>query len=247
MRFSAEFSVRPFFRDHTDLTLETAMDWSGDANLHVRRLASEGSRPRLPWGILLETFVRDPSPLIPLLTRLRDDPEDFVRRSVANNLNDIAKDHPDLVADLAADWLEGAGAARRKLVRHACRTLIKDGHAGALAAFGYAPPKLRDIRLKVPSKVRLGGVLDIVFEATSETGQQLHVDYILHFMRANGRLSPKVFKWTDVMAKPGEKLRLTKAHPYRIVTTRKDYPGQQKLSVQINGQVVAEAGFELVV
>ncbi len=245
MRFSSEFAVRPFFRDHPELTMETAMRWARDENVHVRRLASEGSRPLLPWGIKLQGFVKDPSPLIPLLTGLRDDPEEYVRRSVANNLNDIAKHQPDLVADLAKDWLVDAGKDRARLVKHACRTLIKQGHAGALEAFGFPPPSLDAVSLSAPDVVGLGDVMPIEFGFTSKTDQRLLVDYVLHFMRANGKLSPKVFKWTEISAKKGEVVTLSKSHAYKAVTTRKDYAGAQKLGVQVNGQTVAELPFEL--
>lgn len=243
-RFSAEFSVRPFFRDHPDLTLKTAMTWADDANVHVRRLASEGARPLLPWGIKLQHFVEDPRPLIPLLTKLRDDPEDYVRKSVANNLNDIAKYHPDPVADLAKDWLKDADRNRQRLVKHACRTLIKQGHPGALEAFGFPPPRLEDITLDIPEKVSLGQEMAISLTFTAQAEQKLLIDYVLHFMRANGKLSPKVFKWTELSATPGERVTLNKSHSYKPVTTRKDYPGQQVLSVQINGQEMARAAFE---
>lgn len=243
-RFSAEFSVRPFFRDHLELTLETAMNWAEDENVHVRRLASEGARPVLPWGIKLQTFVEDPEPLIPLLTKLRDDPEEYVRKSVANNLNDISKTHPDLVTDLAKDWLKDANTARKRLAKRACRGLIKQGHTRALDAFGFSPPDLRGVSLQIPSKVTLGETLEIVLSFTAKSDQALLIDYVLHFMRANGNLSPKVFKWTEVTAVADEKMRLKKSHAYKPVTTRKDYPGAQILSVQINGEEIARQFFD---
>lgn len=243
-RFSAEFAVRPFFRDHTALALETASDWASDNNVHVRRLASEGARPRLPWGIRLDTFVEDPTPLLPLLTKLRDDPAEYVRRSVSNNLNDIAKDHADLVAGLAKDWLRDADKDRRRLVKHACRTLIKQGHPGALASFGFPAARLADVSLEIPGSVKLGDAIPITFSAKAETDQNLLIDYVIHFMRANGSLSPKVFKWTETKVRQGEELHLEKVHNYKPVTTRKDYEGQQILAVQINGQEVARAIFD---
>ncbi len=245
MRFSAEFAVRPFFRDHPDLTLKTARRWAEDDNAHVRRLVSEGARPLLPWGIKLHRFVEDPTPLLPILTVLRDDPSEYVRRSVANNLNDISKDHPDLIAQIASDWLDGASKARVKLVKHACRGLIKQGHAGVLEAFGFPPPDLSDIVLHCPEVVQLGDQMPIALRFQAKRDQRLLIDYVLHFMRANGSLSPKVFKWTERNVRAGEAVVLEKSHPYKVVTTRKDYPGAQKVSVQINGQTVAEAGFLL--
>ncbi len=245
MRFSSEFAVRPFFRDHPDLTMKTALRWARDENLHVRRLASEGSRPLLPWGIKLHGFVDDPSPLIPLLTLLRDDRSEYVRRSVANNLNDISKNQPDLVAGLAQDWLKDASVERTKLVKHACRGLIKQGHAGALEAFGFPPPDLKDVSLSCPDVVTLGQKMPISLKFTARKEQKLLIDYVLHFMRANGKLSPKVFKWTEKTAMAGDIVTLEKAHPYKVVTTRKDYEGMQKLGIQINGETVAEVPFAL--
>ncbi len=243
-RFSAEFSVRPFFREHTELALATAMTWADDENVHVRRLASEGARPLLPWGIKLQSFVKDPAPLVPLLTKLRDDSAEYVRRSVANNLNDIAKNQPDLVAEIAKDWLREADTNRRRLVKHACRSLIKKGHSGALDAFGYSPPKLSNVVLSSPSKLRLGDDLTIDISFTAQTDQKLLIDYAIHFMRANGSLSPKVFKWTEIKVAAGEQIKLTKVHAYKPVTTRKDYAGRQIVSVQINGQDVAQSPFD---
>ena len=247
MRSSSEFAVRPFFRDHFDLTMTTAMEWGLDANLHVRRLASEGSRPRLPWGLRLSALVKDPDPLFPLLDRLKDDPEEYVRRSVANNLNDIAKDHADRVAALAADWLDGAGRDRTRLVRHACRSLFKQGHPATLAAFGYHPPEVEATLTLSSSQVAVGETLDLSLDLTPHRHGPLMIDYVIHMMRANGSLSAKVFKWTEVAGQAGQKQRLTKSHPYRKVTTRTDYPGRQMLSIQINGQTVAEAPFDLIV
>lgn len=246
-RFSAEFAVRPFFRDHPEVTLQTAMRWSGDANVHVRRLATEGSRPLLPWGIKLKDFVENPSPLLPLLTRLRDDEAEYVRRSVANSLNDIAKSQPDLVADLAKEWLRGAARDRKRLVKHACRTLIKQGHHGALRAFGYTEPDLKEARLEFPERVSLGQSPALEFCFTAGRDQRLLIDYALHFMRANGTLSPKVFKWTEVDTRKGQRTRIAKVHAYKPVTTRKDYAGTQVLSVQVNGREVARKAFEFAI
>ena len=160
-RWTSEFDVRYFLLADQDRALATMTGWLGDPDRHVRRLVSEGTRPRLPWGVQLPRLITDPSPTLPILTALRDDPEEYVRRSVANHLNDIAKDHPDLVVDLAADWIKGAPPQRLKLLRHACRTLIKRGHAGALKIFGFAPAKIRLDALTVePATVTLGRVVD---------------------------------------------------------------------------------------
>lgn len=248
-RFSSEFDVRPFFVAHPETTLNEAKAWALDDNMHVRRLASEGCRPLLPWGIRLNDFVADPTPILPILTTLRDDPEEYVRRSVANNLNDIAKNHPDLVADLAAAWLKSANRDRKRLVKHACRTLIKKGHPGALSAFGFDAPDLASCQLDMGAdKVTLGD--DVALTLTLVNGpkrQKMLIDYVLHFMRANGQLSAKVFKWTEITLDPGETRVLNKTHPYRKVTTRKDYPGTQKVTVQINGVDLGGPAFEFLI
>ena len=156
----------------------------------------KGTRPRLPWGRRLPEFIRDPAPLTPLLEALKDDVSEYVRRSVANNLNDISKDHPDLVSALAAEWLADADRNRDRLVRHACRTLIKQGHPAALRALGYGPPRIRLESLVVDTPcVALGGAL--IFRATlastAKTAQPLIIDYVLHHRKANGGVTPKVF------------------------------------------------------
>ncbi|MCP3972199.1 MAG: hypothetical protein GY717_18120 [Rhodobacteraceae bacterium] len=247
-RFSAEFAVRPFFRDHTGLTLEHAAAWVRDPNFHVRRMASEGSRPRLPWGIRLTTFVDDPAPLIALLETLRDDGQEYVRRSVANNLNDIAKDHPDLVAGIAACWLQGSPPPRRKLVSHACRSLIKSGHPETLRVFGYGPPDRLTTRLDAtPQTIALGQTLTLT-ATLSNTGpapRRVLVDLVMRFLRADGSHGAKVFKWTETGLPPGKPLTLTKRLPLRDVTTRRHYAGQQFAALQVNGQIVAETRFEL--
>jgi 3-methyladenine DNA glycosylase AlkC len=135
-RSSSEFDIRYFLLDSPLRAISILQEWTQDPNQHVRRLVSEGTRPRLPWAMRLPVFIEDPSPLIPLLDALKDDEEEYVRRSVSNNLNDIAKDHPDVVAGIARQWLKGASKNRQRLVRHACRTLIKQGHKETLAALG---------------------------------------------------------------------------------------------------------------
>ncbi len=247
MRFSAEFAVRPFFRDHTALTLVHATRWAEDANHHVRRLASEGSRPRLPWGLRLGVFVEDPSPLVPILERLRDDPSEYVRRSVANNLNDIAKDHPGLVTGIARNWLRDAPPERAKLVKHACRTLIKAGDPEALSVFGYGAPDGLQARLRCDAEVALGGALEGSAEITNGNAHALLVliDLVLWFRKADGRLAPKVFKWTETVARPGAPLTLKKSVPLRDVTTRRHYHGAQAVALQVNGVELARAGFDL--
>ncbi len=246
-RLTSEFAIRPFFIHAPDETLKTVQTWANDPNLHVRRLASEGSRPRLPWGLRLHDFVDDPKPILTILETLKDDPEEYVRRSVANNLNDIAKDHPDLVAGIANTWLKGASRDRTRLVKHACRSLIKEGHKGTLEALGYGPVKIAvnlDLKTK---KIQMGASLEFAAQLTSqaETSQPLIIDYVLHHLKANGQTSPKVFKWKIAEIKPGQTLNLSKKHPIKPITTRVYYEGAQGLEIQINGESYGRVEFDL--
>ena len=248
-RFSSEFGVRHFLLADQDRALRIMSGWIGDPNRHVRRLVSEGTRPRLPWAMQLPRLIEDPSPMLPILEALRDDEEEYVRRSVANHLNDIAKDHPDLIADIARSWMRDADGNREKLIRHACRSLIKSGHREALAAFGLGAPEIGsvDIRIEAPT-VDYGGALAFSAELTSTASkpQSLVVDYLVHFRKANGKLAAKVFKGTKLVLEPRETHKYSRSHPIRPITTRKYYPGTQGLSLRINGQDFGYAEFELV-
>ncbi|WP_375748942.1 DNA alkylation repair protein [Vibrio sp. HN007] len=248
-RFSSEFAIRPFLDTQTEATLEVVHHWAVDEDQHVRRLASEGTRPRLPWGMRLGKFVKDPSQIIPVLEKLKDDESEYVRRSVANNLNDISKDHPDLVAEVVEEWLVDASENRKKLVRHACRTLIKSGHPATLSILGFKNPKLASCTLNSSSNQLIyGGSVDLnaLIESDSDVAQPLMIDYVVHHQKANGTTSPKVFKWKSVDLLPGKKLAIKKKHSIKPVTTRVYYPGLHKVELQINGEVVAETGFELI-
>lgn len=247
-RFSAEFSIRPFIDRYPELCLSIFDDWITDDNRHVRRLVSEGSRPRLPWGLQLKALVADPKPMLPYLEALRDDEEEYVRRSVANHLNDIAKDHPDFVAEIAADWLKGADKNREKLIRHACRTLIKQGHQGVLKAFGYddASGMKADIHIRTPEVV-YGEALEFnVILSGGASGQGVMVDYAIHFVKANGTTAPKVFKWKDTKLDKVGVLKTDRRHAIKPITTRKYYEGEHLLEVMVNGISLAKQPFTLV-
>ncbi len=249
-RSSSEFGVRYFLLADQDRALKIMGGWITDANRHVRRLVSEGSRPRLPWAMQLPRLMDDPTPTLPILRALRDDREEYVRRSVANHLNDIAKDHPDLIGRLAGAWMRGADRKREKLIRHACRTLIKQGHADALAAFGLGPPDLvlEALVIETP-RVTYGDALrfSASLRSSAKETQDLVVDYVVHFQKANGQLAGKVFKWTKVKLAPGEVRGLQRAHPIRPITTRRYYAGQQVLSLRINGRDFGEGQFRLTI
>lgn len=247
-RATSEFAIRYFLINSPEQTLAVLQHWALDEDHHVRRLASEGSRPRLPWGMQLPMFVKDPTPLLPLLEQLKDDPSEYVRRSVANNLNDIAKDHPDLVADIAKKWLPNTSKNRERLIRHACRTLIKNGHQKTLSTLGYEAPIIKDTTLAlVNTEVTLGNSLDFSFSLTStaQQSQPLIIDFVIHHQKANGTTSPKVFKWKTVDLAANKTLTITKKHPIKKVTTRQYYAGLHHLEVMINGVPMGKVDFSL--
>ncbi|WP_111977746.1 DNA alkylation repair protein [Algibacillus agarilyticus] len=245
---TAEFAIRPLILANQNATLDTLQSWINDKNHHVRRLISEGTRPRLPWGIRLKPFIDDPDPVIKLLEQLKDDSSEYVRRSVANNLNDIAKDHPDRVADIAEQWLLNASNERIKLVKHACRTLIKQGHKKTLLILGYGPAAIKNVNLTLDSNVvEFGTALNfnLTLQSTNQQPQALMIDYIIHHQKSNGSTSPKVFKWRTTSITPTKTLQIEKRHAIKKITTRTYYPGKHRLEIVINGQSVAQADFDL--
>jgi len=247
-RFSAEFAIRPFIARHPDRVFPTLQRWTTDPSAHVRRLVSEGSRPRLPWGLQLRALVADPTPTLPLLRALQDDPSAYVRRSVANHLNDIAKDHPALVVDWVRTHRPGASADRSALLRHASRSLVKRGDAEMLGAWGLGRALQGQVSLQLERpRVRLGESLTLTVEVVSSAtvAQALVIDYAVHHVQADGVRRPKVFKgWTFSLA-PGETRRLRKQHSMRPVTTRRYHAGLHALDLRVNGQVLAAAEFDL--
>ena len=247
-RFTAEFAIRPFIVAHPEHVFATLARWAHDDSEHVRRLVSEGSRPRLPWGLQLKALVADPQPTLPLLAALQDDPSPYVRRSVANHLNDIAKDHPALVAAWLETHLPGAGKERRQLLRHASRTLIKRGDRRVLAAWGLGQPLRGTAQLAVaPHAIVLGEQLELhlVLASTAARPQALAIDYAVHHVKADGSTAPKVFKgWTATLPAHGT-LALAKRHAVKPITTRRYHAGRHVVDVQVNGRVVASAAFTL--
>jgi 3-methyladenine DNA glycosylase AlkC len=247
-RFSAEFAIRPFIQAHPGLCFATLQAWVGDPSAHVRRLVSEGSRPRLPWGLQLKALIADPSPTLPLLRALQDDPSEYVRRSVANHLNDIAKDHPDVVAQWLVQHLPGAPPQRRALLKHASRTLIKRGHVPVLKAWGLGGRFRGEARLRIsPRRAAVGSAvaLELTLQSAAARPQPLVIDYLVHHVKANGSTSPKVFKGWSVTLQPGERLVLTRNHSLKPVTTRRYFDGQHVVDIQANGAVVASGNFVL--
>ena len=246
--FSAEFAVRPFILDDPAAVVARMHGWTTDRNEHVRRLVSEGTRPRLPWGVRLPVFVEDPGPVLDLLDELKDDPSEYVRRSVANNLNDIAKDHPDLAAHTGRRWLKGAGVERRRLVGHGLRTLVKNGHPTALDALGFVTdPKVEATLDLDPATLPIGGALNLTvgLRSRSRKAQRLVVDYAVHHLRANGKTSAKVFKIRVLELAAGERIVLAKKHSFAPRSVRRYYAGVQEIELLVGGRSLARRRFEL--
>ncbi|MFM1871314.1 MAG: hypothetical protein RL398_736 [Planctomycetota bacterium] len=244
-RFTAEFAIRPFLLQHPQLTFEHLHRWLHDPSPHVRRLVSEGSRPRLPWGKQLPDLIADPSPTLPLLRHLQHDPSPYVRRSVANHLNDIAKDHPELVAA----WIEAHAAAAAPpllaLLRHAARTLIKKGHKRTLAAFGVAATFAGEATLRIsPRRPVLGEscTLHVELHSRATVPQRLVVDYVVHRLLADGSTRQKIWKGWKLTLAPGESRTLQKQHSLKPTTVRRNFAGRHRFELVINGEIaVADA------
>jgi 3-methyladenine DNA glycosylase AlkC len=248
--WTGEFAIRPLIERYPDEVWAYLLRWSEDDNHHIRRLVSEGTRPRLPWGAQLRAFIADPAPLFELLTPMIDDASEYVRRSVANNLNDISKDHPGRLLDFLRPYAKSESEGTRWIVKHALRTLIKQGNPDALELLGYGVP---DVTLESLTIVR-----DVVHEgesleftlalhnATTST-QALMLDYIVYYMKANGEHRPKVFKLSKRTLAPDERLVMTRNHSFKPVTTRKHYAGEHRIALQINGVLMGDVAFMLVV
>lgn len=245
---SAEFAVRPFLVRDQAYTLAVMEAWTRDPDEHVRRLASEGSRPRLPWGLRLAALVRDPSPTAPILDALKADPSLYVRKSVANHLNDIAKDHPQWMIDRVTTW-DRSDVKTAWIVKHALRTLIKKGDPLALGLLGVGDrPRLRVKHFGVaPRRLALGGriTLEAQLVSTAQAEQRLAIDYVIHYVKRSGTTSAKVFKWKVVSFAPHATIRLKKAQLLRDFTTRRHHAGAHRVELQINGRRLAAATFHL--
>ncbi len=246
--FSAEFAIRPFIQQHTDITYATLLAWCEHPSAHVRRLASEGARPRLPWGMQLPQFIRNPEPLAAILEKLKADESLYVRRSVANNLNDISKDNPDWMIALCSQWLDDKHEYTDWVVKHALRSLVKAGDPRVFPLLGYTTnPGIQAGEIQVTNKtIAIGDALE--FSCAIRGGkkhQQLVVDYVVYFMKANGKLAPKVFKLKNIMLAAKEEITLGKRHSFKPITTRRYYPGIHHLAIQVNGKEVMRTDFML--
>ncbi|MBN1679446.1 MAG: DNA alkylation repair protein [Anaerolineae bacterium] len=236
---SAEFAVRPFIIKDQDRMLAQMLRWASHDHEDVRRLASEGSRPRLPWAMALPALKADPSPIVPILDALKSDPSITVRRSVANNLNDISRDNPQVTLDVLRRWQADVTDSTQWITNHALRTLVKAGHPDALALLGYGCElaiTVSGFDLSARS-IPMGGAITFEFDITSagDVSQDLIIDYVLHLKRARGPQTPKVFKITRRTLAPGETIHITRRFSFQPITTRTYYPGEHGIELQING------------
>lgn len=246
---SAEFAVRPFLQHYPERMYAQMLAWSRHESPMVRRLSSEGIRPRLPWGMGVPALKRDPAPILPILENLKNDPAETVRRSVANNLNDIAKDYPQLVLDIAARWL-GHSPDTDWIVRHACRGLLKKGNAAALAHFGFEQEVagIEVSELKCSPEVPVGGRLEFGFNIQNASKQDapVRLEYGIDYQTLSGKTSVKVFKIKEMELKAGQSEAITKSQRFEDFTTRKHYPGPHRLRILVNGKAMAEEEFQVV-
>ena len=249
-RFTAEYSIRVFLERYQKPTLARLRGWAADSNVHVRRLVSEGTRPRLPWAPRLRAFQDDPQPVLELLDLLKDDPELLVRRSVANNLNDIGKDNPAALVATCRRWMREPTPERRWLVRHALRSAVKRGDAAALEILGFVPVGAVSVRAVhvTPAVVPIGASVTFDVEVANQgsSKEQLLVDLRVYFVKANGKPSPKVFKLKELELDPQTSARLTKTISLAQHTTRTHYPGHHRVEVLVNGRASGFGEFDLV-
>ena len=248
-RNTAEFAVRPLIEKYPGKVLKTFHKWAKDKSFHVRRLTSEGLRPRLPWAGRLDVFREDPSPVLDILEILKRDESEFVRKSVANNMNDILKDHREAALDTLERWKKDRNSNTDKIIKHALRNLVKEGDSRALKMMGYdEKANVKVSKLKVsPGKVKIGKSLELSFtlENTDKKPHNLMVDYIVHFVRKGGKRNAKVFKIGAKELKKNGREEIKKSHSFKKVTTRSYYPGKHRIEIQVNGKVLAGKEFEV--
>ncbi len=244
---SGEFAVRPFIVQDPVRAMEWMTALADDEDHHVRRLASEGCRPRLPWAMALPGFQKEPSLILPILEKLKSDESETVRRSVANNLNDISKDHPDVVLDLCEKW-SGASPEIDQIVKHACRTLLKAGHTRAMRLFGYGDPaqiQVEDPALDEPH-ITIGDHVRVSFKLNvqEDSDCDIRLEFAVHYLKANGKHSAKVFQIIEKTFAPGIH-SFNRKLSFANMTTRKHYPGPHPIAIIVNGQEKARVTLEL--
>lgn len=246
---SSEFAVRPFIVKYPKRMMEQMTVWSKHENHHVRRLASEGCRPRLPWAMALPKFKKDPTEILPILEQLKNDETDYVRRSVANNLNDIVKDNPQIVLDIAQKWI-GQSKNLDWIVKHGTRTLLKRGNTTALMLFGFGDPSnfhIEDLKIN-DTEITIGTNTHFSFTILNKEKKatKIRLEYGIYFMKSNGTQSRKIFQIKESIFEPNTPYKITRKQHFKNLTTRKHYTGKHKLAIVVNGQEKAEVLFELV-
>ena len=243
---TSEFAVRPFIINHEERMMAQMFAWAKHENEHVRRLASEGCRPQLPWAQSLPNFKKDPTPVLPILEQLKTDPSLYVRRSVANNLNDISKTHPDLVAKIAKDWY-GKNPDTDWIVKHGCRTLLKKANRDVLAIFGYddaASIEVDGFALEAAS-VSIGEDLDFSFTIQVKQPTKVRLEYGIDYVKANGKTNRKIFQISEISLKENTKKSYAKKHSFADLSTRKHYPGVHSITLIVNGTERGKLDFEV--
>ena len=250
---SSEFAIRAFILQDEARTMKQMLNWARSDNHHVRRLASEGCRPRLPWAIALPAFKKDPRPVLKVLDFLMNDNNEYVRRSVANNLNDISKDNPDIVVQWAERWL-GKNRETDGIIKHACRTLLKAGDQHVLSLFGFTEPGHIEIsQFKLQPTVSLGEKLEFSFKLSSNETQgskdkigMCRIEFAIDFVKANRSINRKVFKIAEADY-PESKKAINRYFSFKEISTRRYYAGKHRLSIIINGVEKSSATFVLAV
>ncbi|MCD0464793.1 DNA alkylation repair protein [Flavobacterium sp. ENC] len=245
---SCEFAVRPFILKYKEKMIEEMVKWSRHENHHVRRLASEGSRPRLPWAMAIPYLKKDPASILPILENLKNDPSEYVRRSVANNLNDIAKDNPQIVLEIAAQW-KGFSKETDAIIKHGCRTLLKQGHPEILSHYGLESSniELSAFEIKTPV-VKTGDALQFQFHLRNlnKEPKTVRLEYAVYYKKAKGHLAKKVFKISEKSYQPEQLVKVERNQSFRLITTRVFHTGIHELSIIINGTESEPLRFELI-
>jgi len=245
---TCELAIRPFIIKYEDQMMKVLLKWTQDSNEHVRRLASEGCRPRLPWGMALRAFKSDPSPILPILEALKNDSSAYVRKSVANNLNDISKDNPQVTIDIAKKW-KGQSAETDWIIKHACRTLLKAGNQEILTLFGYGSPNYVEVRnFQLASDViRAGDHLEFSFDLKNNSDQDklIRLEYAIYFLKKNGSHTKKVFKLSEKNFAPNSTTSITRRQSFKVISSRKFHMGEHIVSLIINGIEFEESSFDL--
>ena len=245
---TSEFAIRPFIIKHPKKTMQQLLVWSKNDNEHLRRLASEGTRPKLPWAPILSDFVNDPSPNLPILENLKNDTSLYVRKSVANHINDISKNQPKLVLDLTKKW-HGKTKNTDWIVKHALRTLLKKGDKKALAIFGLDDSSNISIKQLKLSKntINIGDFIYFEFETinASNTKRNLRIEYSIDYVKANGKTSAKVFQISEFTLAANSKKAFKRKQSFKELTTRKHYSGAHQINIIVNGDIKESIQLEL--